>query len=136
DRLPAGGAGRRPRPARRRRPVPGRRPRRRLAGRRHGAGCPRRRPGEAAARRAVLLRPVGSALSDLRRELADLVADRGLGLLDAWLGPVETKFEILAVLAAGRNLLLEGPVGSGKTLLGESIAAALPPIRLAGCHFN
>ena len=75
-------------------------------------------------------------MSGLRRELADLVADRGLGLLDAWLGPVETKLEILAVLAAGRNLLLEGPVGSGKTLLGESIAAALPPIRLAGCHFN
>jgi len=75
-------------------------------------------------------------VSGLRRELADLVADRGLGLLDAWLGPVETKLEILAVLAAGRNLLLEGPVGSGKTLLGESIAAALPPIRLAGCHFN
>ena len=75
-------------------------------------------------------------MTGLRRELADLVADRGLGLLDAWLGPVETKLEILAVLAAGRNLLLEGPVGSGKTLLGESIAAALPPIRLAGCHFN
>jgi Mg-chelatase subunit ChlI len=74
--------------------------------------------------------------ADLRRELADLVATRGLALLDAWLGPVETKLEILAVLAAGRNLLLEGPVGSGKTLLGESIAAALPPIRLAGCHFN
>lgn len=72
----------------------------------------------------------------LRGELAALVSGRGLDLLDAWLGPTETKLEILAVLAAGRNLLLEGPVGSGKTLLGESIAAALPPIRLAGCHFN
>jgi Mg-chelatase subunit ChlI len=72
----------------------------------------------------------------LRGELAALVSARGLGLLDAWLGPTETKLEILAVLAAGRNLLLEGPVGSGKTLLGESIAAALPAIRLAGCHFN
>jgi MoxR-like ATPase len=78
----------------------------------------------------------GAAAGGLRAELAELVADRGLALLDAWLGPVETKLEILAVLAAGRNLLLEGPVGSGKTLLGESIAAALPPIRLAGCHFN
>ena len=75
-------------------------------------------------------------MSGLRDELAELVAARGLSLLDAWLGPIETKLEILAVLAAGRNLLLEGPVGSGKTLLGESIAAALPPIRLAGCHFN
>jgi Mg-chelatase subunit ChlI len=77
-----------------------------------------------------------TATGGLRGELAELVAARGLTLLDAWLGPVETKLEILAVLAAGRNLLLEGPVGSGKTLLGESIAAALPPIRLAGCHFN
>jgi MoxR-like ATPase len=75
-------------------------------------------------------------VSGLRKELGELVATRGLGLLDAWLGPVETKLEILAVLAAGRNLLLEGPVGSGKTLLGESIAAALPSITLAGCHFN
>jgi magnesium chelatase subunit I len=75
-------------------------------------------------------------VSGLRKELGELVAARGLGLLDAWLGPVETKLEILAVLAAGRNLLLEGPVGSGKTLLGESIAAALPSITLAGCHFN
>ncbi|HEV7685006.1 MAG TPA: MoxR family ATPase [Acidimicrobiia bacterium] len=78
----------------------------------------------------------GAVAGGLRRELADLVAARGLALLDAWLGPVETKLEILAVLATGRNLLLEGPVGSGKTLLGESIAAALGAIRLAGCHFN
>ncbi|HEV7865974.1 MAG TPA: AAA family ATPase [Acidimicrobiia bacterium] len=78
----------------------------------------------------------GRMTDGLRGELAGLVAARGLALLDAWLGPAETKLEILAVLAAGRNLLLEGPVGSGKTLLGESIAAALPPIRLAGCHFN
>ena len=72
----------------------------------------------------------------VRAELAEAVRSRGLSLLDAWLGPEEVKLEILSVLAAGRNLLLEGPVGSGKTLLGESIAGALGPIRLAGCWFN
>ncbi|MGH8990967.1 MAG: AAA family ATPase [Acidimicrobiia bacterium] len=72
----------------------------------------------------------------VRAELAEAVRARGLSLLDAWLGPMEVKLEILSVLAAGRNLLLEGPVGSGKTLLGESIAGALGPIRLAGCWFN
>ncbi|MGH9035203.1 MAG: hypothetical protein ACRD0O_05510, partial [Acidimicrobiia bacterium] len=72
----------------------------------------------------------------VRAELAEAVRTRGLSLLDAWLGPEEVKLEILSVLAAGRNLLLEGPVGSGKTLLGESIAGALGPIRLAGCWFN
>ena len=72
----------------------------------------------------------------VRAELAEAVRRQGLSLLDTWLGPTETKLEILAVLAAGRNLLLEGPVGSGKTLLAEAIAGALPPVRLAGCHFN
>ena len=145
DRLPARRAGRGARAARRRRPVPvgilalgwpagagdGQR----------GVRPERRSP---AVGRHVLLGSAGAGASHvagrmtggLRDELAELVAARGLSLLDAWLGPVETKLEILAVLAAGRNLLLEGPVGSGKTLLGESIAAALPPIRLAGCHFN
>lgn len=75
-------------------------------------------------------------LPGLRDELAEAVRHRGLGLLDRWLGPAEVKLEILSVLLAGRNLLLEGPVGSGKTLLGESIASALPAVRLAGCHFN
>ena len=96
-----------------------------------GGGAPRR--AQAGARRDVLRRSLGASAVDagrmtdgLRGELAELVAARGLALLDAWLGPTETKLEILAVLAAGRNLLLEGPVGSGKTLLGESIAAALP----------
>jgi Mg-chelatase subunit ChlI len=72
----------------------------------------------------------------VRAELAEAVRIRGLALLHAWLGPEEVKLEILSVLAAGRNLLLEGPVGSGKTLLGESIAGALGPISLAGCWFN
>jgi Mg-chelatase subunit ChlI len=72
----------------------------------------------------------------VRAELSEAVRTRGLTLLDAWLGPEEVKLEILSVLAAGRNLLLEGPVGSGKTLLGESIAGALGPILLAGCWFN
>jgi Mg-chelatase subunit ChlI len=72
----------------------------------------------------------------VRAELAEAVRTRGLSLLDAWLGPAEVKLEILSVLAAGRNLLLEGPVGSGKTLLGGSIAGALGPVHLAGCWFN
>jgi magnesium chelatase subunit I len=75
-------------------------------------------------------------VTDVRAELAEAVDRSGTALLDEWLGAEETKLEILAVLWAGRNLLLEGPVGSGKTLLAEQIASALPTIRLAGCHFN
>jgi Mg-chelatase subunit ChlI len=72
----------------------------------------------------------------LREELAEVVAARGAGLLGDWLGPLEVKQEVLAVLHAGRNLLLEGPVGSGKTMLAGAVAAGLPPVRLAGCDFG
>jgi len=72
----------------------------------------------------------------IREELAEVVAARGAGLLGDWLGPLEVKQDVLAVLHAGRNLLLEGPVGSGKTMLAGAVAAGLPPIRLAGCDFG
>ena len=71
----------------------------------------------------------------IRDELAEVVAARGTGLLGDWLGPLEVKQDVLAVLHAGRNLLLEGPVGSGKTCW-RAVAAGLPPIRFAGCDFG
>jgi Mg-chelatase subunit ChlI len=72
----------------------------------------------------------------IREELAQAVAERGIDLLGPWLGPLEVKQDVLSVLYSGRNLLLEGPVGSGKTLLAGAIAGALPPLRLAGCDFG
>ncbi|UGS34910.1 AAA family ATPase [Capillimicrobium parvum] len=72
----------------------------------------------------------------IRDELAEVVAARGTGLIGDWLGPLEVKQDVLAVLHAGRNLLLEGPVGSGKTMLAGAVAAGLPPIRFAGCDFG
>ncbi|MGQ0846808.1 MAG: AAA family ATPase [Sporichthyaceae bacterium] len=72
----------------------------------------------------------------VRAELASRIAADGLSLLDAWLGPKPVKQDMLAVLYAGRHLLLEGPVGSGKTLVASSIARALPTVVLAGCDFG
>jgi Mg-chelatase subunit ChlI len=72
----------------------------------------------------------------IRDELTGAVRDRGVELLGAWRGPLEVKHDVLAVLHAGRNLLLEGPVGSGKTMLAGAIAGGLPAIRLAGCDFG
>ena len=73
---------------------------------------------------------------DVRLQLSEAIGARGTEILADWLGPEETKQEILAVLYAGRNLLLEGPVGSGKTLLAERIASALPTVILAACSFH
>lgn len=73
---------------------------------------------------------------DIRADLRAVISESGIGLLGEWLGPAQVKRDVLAVLYAGRHLLLEGPVGSGKTLLASSIARALPAIRLAGCDFG
>jgi len=72
----------------------------------------------------------------IRDELAGVVTARGFDMLGGWRGPLEVRHDVLAVLHAGRNLLLEGPVGSGKTMLASAVASALPAIRLAGCDFG
>lgn len=69
-------------------------------------------------------------------ELREVIASRGITVLDPWIGSEETKKEILAVLFSGRNLLLEGHPGVGKTLLAKSIAQALPDIQARECSFN
>ncbi len=75
-------------------------------------------------------------MSEVRADLRVVIAAHGVELLADWLGPEQVKRDVLAVLYAGRHLLLEGPVGSGKTLLASAIARALPAIRLAGCDFG
>jgi magnesium chelatase subunit I len=77
-----------------------------------------------------------AAAGDIRADLRAVITGSGLSLLGDWLGPEQVKRDVLAVLYAGRHLLLEGPVGSGKTLLASAIARALPAIRLAGCDFG
>lgn len=71
-------------------------------------------------------------VNDIERTLAE----KGIGILDPWIGSTQTKREITAVLLSGRNLLLEGPPGTGKTLLAKAIARSLPDIEANDCSFN
>jgi Mg-chelatase subunit ChlI len=69
-------------------------------------------------------------------ELRDQILQRGNDVLRAWIGDERVKRRILAILVAGKHLLLEGPPGSGKTLIGRELAKALPPMLAVDCDFN
>lgn len=75
-------------------------------------------------------------MNSLRNELKELIEQKGTKLIDAWIGPEDIKEQILAVLHSGRHLLLEGPVGSGKTLIAKELASKLPDMRVRDCGFN
>ena len=75
-------------------------------------------------------------MNSLRNELKELIEQKGTKLIDAWIGPEDIKEQILAVLHSGRHLLLEGPVGSGKTLIAKELASRLPDMKVRDCGFN
>lgn len=75
-------------------------------------------------------------MNPTKEELRDEIISRGSTILDAWIGDERTKKRILAILLAGKHLLLEGLPGSGKTLIARELAKALPPMRAVDCDFN
>ncbi|MEM3653458.1 MAG: AAA family ATPase, partial [Candidatus Bathyarchaeia archaeon] len=76
----------------------------------------------------------------LREELREEILNRlrsGKDVLEGFYASKDLKESILAVLIAGRHLILEGPPGVGKTTLAKVIASLLPPMQaVEGCRYN
>jgi Mg-chelatase subunit ChlI len=75
-------------------------------------------------------------MNSTKEELRNEILRRGSNILNAWIGDERTKKRILAILLAGKHLLLEGLPGSGKTLIARELAKALPPMKAVDCDFN
>jgi len=75
-------------------------------------------------------------VKELRKSILKKVKDN-IDPLDGFFAPKDVKESILAVLVAGRHLLLEGPPGTGKTTAAKIIAGLLPSMKVVdGCRFN
>ena len=82
---------------------------------------------------------LGIDIMSVRQELKNSILDKirkGKDPLEGFYSREEVRESILAVLIAGRHLLLEGPPGIGKTTAAKIIAKLLPSMKVvSGCRF-
>lgn len=74
-------------------------------------------------------------LMKLSEQLKITFLDEGKGF-DGIVGQDDVKQHVKSALLAGRNLLIVGPPGIGKTTIAKNVAKLLPEIEVNDCQYN
>jgi len=79
---------------------------------------------------------IKKSIPDVYRDISNEILSEKKDLFDMILGQVEVKKQLKSALISGRNIIIVGPPGIGKTTLVKCLSGSLSDIEVNNCGFN